>query len=412
VAPPRPDTPIRRDLRNSCIDGSMFSVMVGTGETYFAAFALALGIDKVAAGLVATVPLLVGAALQLVSPWAVARLRSNGRWCVITAAVQAASFIPLVAAALAGHVSTVLLFAIVSVYFGAGFASGPSWTTWIDELVPRPIASRYFARRSVWCYVAQISAVVAAGAALDAGDRAGRQLVAFAALFAAAGIARLVSMRCLALQRDPVPQPVGERHLSMTELLRGDEHRAVRRLLVFLLVTYFAVQISLPFVTSYLLGVLHLPYAQFAALLAIPFAARIVTLPWLGGVARRVGARRLMWIGAFSLVPAAGLWAVSTNFWWLAFVQAVTGFAMAAFELANLLLWFETIRPEERTSILTTYQFWYATAVVTGSVAGSVLLVLFGEGLAAFVVVFLVSAAARLAAVGLFARARAVAASG
>jgi len=382
----------------------MFSVMVGSGETYFAAFALALGIDKVTAGLVATVPLLVGSALQLISPWAVGKLRSNGRWCVITASVQAASFVPLVAAACAGHVSTALLFAIVSVYFGAGFASGPSWTTWIDELVPRRIASHYFARRSVWCYAAQISAIVAAGAALDAGDRSGRQLVAFAAIFAAAGVARVVSVRCLAAQRDPVPQPVGERHISMTELLRGDEHRAARRLLVFLLATYFAVQVSLPFVTSYLLGVLHLPYAEFATLLAIPFAARVLTLPWLGGVARRLGARRLMWIGSLAFVPAAGLWAVGTNFWWLAFVQAVTGFAMAAFELSNLLLWFETIRPEERTSILTTYQFWYAAAVVAGSVVGSVLLVFHGEDHGAFVVVFLVSAAARLAAAGLFAR--------
>jgi MFS family permease len=389
----------------------MFSVMVGSGETYFPAFALALGIDKVTAGLVATVPLLVGSGLQLISPWAVARLRSNGRWCLITASIQGASFLPLIAAALAGRCSTALLFSIVSVYFGAGFASGPSWTTWIEELVPRRIASHYFARRSVWCYAAQISAIVAAGMALDAGDGSGRLLVAFAAIFAAAGVARVVSVRCLAAQRDPVPQPAGERHLSMTELLRGADHRPVRRLLVFLLATYFAVQISLPFVTSYLLGVLHLPVAQFAALLAIPFAARVLTLRWLGGVARRLGARRLMWIGALSFVPAAGLWAIGTNVWWLAFVQAVTGFAMAAFELANLLLWFETIRPEERTSILTTYQFCYATAVVAGSVVGSVLLVLFHEDHTAFVVVFLVSAAARLAAAGLFARSGRVAPS-
>ena len=110
-----------------------------------------------------------------------------------------------------------------------------------------------------------------------------------------------------------------------------------------------------------------------------------------------------MWIGSLALVPAAGLWAVGTSFAWLVVVQAVTGFALAAFELATLLLWFESIPSEDRTSILTTYQFWYATAVVAGSGVGSVLLVLFGEDHTAFVVVFLVSAAARLAAAGLFA---------
>jgi MFS family permease len=207
------------------------------------------------------------------------------------------------------------------------------------------------------------------------------------------------------MQREPVPQPAGERHRSMMELLRGPEHVSVRRLIVFLLATYAAVQIAQPFVTSYLRGELRLPYWGFAALLATPFLARVASLPWLGRVAQRLGARRLMWIGSMALVPAGALWAVSTNVFWIAFVQAVTGFALAAFELATLLLWFETIPAEDRTSVLTTYQFWYATAIVTGSVVGSMLLLAFGEGRAAFAAVFLVSGAARLAATGLFARA-------
>jgi MFS family permease len=132
----------------------MFSVMVGAGETYFPAFALALGVDKVTAGLVATVPMLLGAALQLVSPWAVRRLGSNGRWVAWTAVAQAASFVPLIVAAALGAIPTLLLFAVVSMYWAAGFASGPAWTTWIETLVPARIRERYFARRTVWCYVA------------------------------------------------------------------------------------------------------------------------------------------------------------------------------------------------------------------------------------------------------------------
>jgi MFS family permease len=404
VAATRPDSPIRRDLRASCVDGCGFSVMVGAGETYFAAFALALGIDKVTAGLVATVPLLVGAALQMVSPWAVARLRSNGRWVVFTAIVQAASFVPLVAAALAGRMPTVALFAVVAVYFAAGLASGPAWTTWIDTLVPKRITSRYFARRTVWCYVALLAALALAGAALEFGSEHDGQFLAFAGIFTLAGLARVVSAKCLAAQSEPVPQPAGERHLPMMEIAR----RAARgdadgRLVAFVVTAVFATQISQPFVTSYLRGELRMPYATFAAMLAVPFAARIAALPWLGRIAHRFGARRLMWVGALALVPGAALWVVSANWMWIALVQAVAGVAFAAFDLANLLLQFETIRPEERTSILTTYTFWYGAATVAGAVAGSLLLVSFGEGRAAFLVVFAVSAAARLGAAGLFA---------
>jgi MFS family permease len=400
----RDESVIRSDLRASCVDGCAFSVMVGAGETYFPAFALALGVDKVTAGLVATVPMLLGAAVQLVSPWAVRRLGSNARWCIWTARAQAAAFVPLIAAAAVGAMPTLLLFAVVSFYWGAGFASGPSWTTWIEELVPRRIRGRYFARRTIWCYAALVAALLAAGAALDVGDARGWRVRTFAALFFAAMAARVASSRYLASQSDPVPQPPGERHVSMGELLRGPEHRPARRLVVFLLAAWGATQIAQPFVTSYLRAELRMSYDLLAMLLAVPFAARVLALPWLGRVGQRFGARRLMWIGALSLAPAGAAWAVSTSAVAIAVAQAATGFALAAFELATLLLWFETVPAESRTSVITTYQFWYAAAWVVGSALGSVLLLAFGEGRPAFVALFLVSAAARLAAAGLFGR--------
>src|SRR5579863_5101065 len=62
---------LRKNLRNSVSDGAAFSVMVGIGETYFPAFVLALGMGEIAAGLIASIPLLVGAILQMISPAAV-----------------------------------------------------------------------------------------------------------------------------------------------------------------------------------------------------------------------------------------------------------------------------------------------------------------------------------------------------
>src|SRR4249920_2779074 len=90
---------LRKNLRNSVSDGAAFSVMVGIGETYFPAFVLAMGMGEISAGLIASIPILVGAILQMVSPAAVVRLGSNRRWVVACVTVQAASFAPLVAAA-------------------------------------------------------------------------------------------------------------------------------------------------------------------------------------------------------------------------------------------------------------------------------------------------------------------------
>src|SRR4029078_11317551 len=87
---------LRKNLRASVTDGATFSVMVGIGETYFPAFVLELGVGEIASALIASIPILLGAMLQLISPYAVAWLGSNRRWVVACGVLQSAAFLPLI----------------------------------------------------------------------------------------------------------------------------------------------------------------------------------------------------------------------------------------------------------------------------------------------------------------------------
>ena len=127
---------LRRDLALVHTDAIAASIMVGTGETYIAAFALALGLGDIVAGYAASGPFLAGAVLQLVSPWGVRRLGSHRRWVVLCALLQAASFIPLCAAALHGSLSALGLLLIATFYWATGMATGPAWSTWVGTLDP------------------------------------------------------------------------------------------------------------------------------------------------------------------------------------------------------------------------------------------------------------------------------------
>ena len=189
---------LRRDLRAIVGDGVAFSVMVGAGESYIPAFALAAGLGEITAGLVATLPMLVGAAFQLVTPVAVRRLGSARRWVVLCASAQAASFAPLVLAALSGRLSRPVLFLAAAAYWGFGMATGPAWNTWVTQIVPRPIRSRFFAARSRWSQVAVLAGLIAGGLALQAGAGAERPLPIFAGALrhGAARARRLVTFSC------------------------------------------------------------------------------------------------------------------------------------------------------------------------------------------------------------------------
>ena len=116
----------------------------------------------------------------------------------------------------------------------------------------------------------------------------------------------------------------------------------------------------------------------------------------VGAAADRLGARRLLWLGGLGIVPISGLWVISNSFPYLFAVQILSGVSWAAYELAMLLLFFETIRPEERTSILTTFNFANALATAAGSLLGGGLLAFCGKTQSVYLLLFALSSMARL----------------
>ena len=187
----------RRDLLVSTIDAMAFSVMVGCGETYLPAFALALGMGPIASGMVASVPILAGAVIQLAAPLAVARVGSNRRWVIACTTVQAACFVPFVWWAVRGHAELWQILVAAAAYWSAGMASAPAWTAWMATLVPDQIRTPYFAQRNRLGQLGVFLGFVVGGLVLQWGEQRSALLPAFAVLFAIAGAFRLGSTACL-----------------------------------------------------------------------------------------------------------------------------------------------------------------------------------------------------------------------
>lgn len=393
-----------RDLRAIVADGAAFSLMVGLSETYFSAFGLALGTGEVAAGLLTTIPLVLGAALQLVSPWAISRLGSHRFWVVCCAAAQATVFLPLAAAAFVGEIPTACLYLLVALYWSTGLGAGPAWNTWIGRLVPVALRARYFARRTRVCQLATLLGFLLGGVALEWGAAWGATLTAFGGLFLVASACRYVSAVCLSTQSEPACLVQQERRVAWGELLARLRHSSDGRLLFYLLAVQVAVQVSGPFFTPYMLKQLRLSYVDYVMLVSCAYLAKVVSLPVHGRFAQRYGARSLLWAGGLGIVPVAGLWVCSDRFGYLMAVQLLSGSVWAAYELAMFLLFFESIEESERTSVLTTHNLFHALSTLTGSLLGALVLSTLGKDRSAYLAVFALSSAARAAAVFLLVR--------
>ncbi len=359
------DRDTQRELRVMTLEGVGAALMVGLGETYIAAFALAVGLGAVGAGLLAALPMLTGGIIQLLTPLGSRLLRSNRRWAMACATVQVASFAPLVLGALRGTLPAWALFVTSVIYWAGGMGVGPAWQQWASTLVPERVRTRYFARRTRLVQAALSAGVFGAGGILWlAGDRAS----AFAWTFGLAAAARLFSLAMFYLQSEPrleaVPQTRG------ADVARP--HPA--HLFGYLLTLQFFVNVSGPYFTPYMLEHLSLSGPMFAVLLGSALLARIVSMPLLGRWTERRGARRLLRIAGVCVTPLPVLWLLSDHPAWLLCIQVVSGIAWGAYELSTLLLFFDTLSPEARVKRLTQFNLANVAALAAGSAVGAVIL--------------------------------------
>ncbi len=389
---------LRWDLKAALFDGTAFSVMVGIGESYLPAFVLALDPGgAVASGLVASIPLMAGATLQLASPAILRRLRSHRRATVLFSCVQAAAFIPLAIAAIIGHIPIPVLFAIAAFYWAGGYAAGAAWNTWMPMNVPRRLRANYFARRTRTIHAGVLVGLLSGGLALEAVAGTSSSLHAFAAMFMIAAACRFFSARFLALQSEPIPMPPGHRSVPLRELVARFRHGRDARLLGYMLAVQVTVQFAHPFFNPFILDHLKLAPAFYVCLIAAPFLARMAALPLLGRLAHAYGSHRLLWIGGIGIVPLSAVWMWSDSFVYLLAVQLLAGVMWAAYELSTFLLLLDAIPQAERTSIMTTFNLANASSMVAGSILGGMLLHRLGTDHAAYMTIFGVSLAARAA---------------
>ncbi len=395
---------LRQDIRRGIIDSACFSAMVGAGETYFGAFVLALGLGEVAAGLIATLPMLVGATLQMIAPWGVRRLGTPRRWVVLCASLQALCFAPLALLAVSNAIPRMIVFLIVGCYFGAGMATTAAWSTWMGALLPSRIRPRLFGWRSLIGQLALLLGGAVGGNLLEWGETREQPLVAFALLFLFAGLCRGASATLLYSQHDVAPRPEHQRTVSMSAWLRRLASAPDGRLLLYLLTMQGAMQLSASFFPPYMLKQLEFSYREFMTCVLSVVLAKSLAYPVWGHVAHRVGTRTLLFIGSLGIVPVSGLWVVSTSFGYIVALQILTGVMFAAYELATTMVMIEGVIEEERTSVLTTYNLVSALVSVAGSLLGAAMLRWAGASVTVYMTVFVASSVARGLAVLLLRR--------
>ncbi len=392
---------LRPNLKASVYEAGCYGLMVGIGEAYLPAFALALGLGEVVSGLVTSVPILLGGLMQLLSLYALSRVGSYKRWIIVGILVQAITFLPMVYAAIAGSLSAWTFFAVASCYWGAGMASGPAWNAWISHVVPSRIRSHYFARRTRVIQLATLGGFLTGGLLLQGTTSLDAALYGFAGIFIIAGLARFASAYFLDLHQTSADHDfVAPRTHSVRSSWTSVSPK-VRYLICYLVCMQACIQFSGPYFIPYMIKQLDFSYTAFVVVLAGSMIARALCMSLWGRIARNYGSQALLWIGGLGLLPLSTLWILSDSLLWLFVVQVLSGILWAAYELAFFLMFLDYIPQRRRADMLTIFNFAHAVAWCTGALLGGWWISNHGTTPEAYHGVFLISALGRVGCIWL-----------
>jgi MFS family permease len=361
----------KRSLEHSLADGNAHAVTMGAGEAYLAPFAIYLGADNLLIGLLASLPLCVGALAQLWVAAALDKVQRRRSLCVWPAVAQSLSFVPLLVMpyALPGHAPELALLGAL-LYFVAGSLVVPPWNSWIADLVPPATRGDYFGRRNKLRTYFQVAGVLLAGFVLSLARDHDVEFLGFALIFALALGARLLSAYHIGRMVEPAYHaPALADRFTFRDFVRRSPWANFGRFTLYAAVFLAATNISGPYFTPYMLSDLKFSYVEFTlASVSFILAQAVVIHNW-GKVADRFGNRKVLAVTGLSLPVIPWLWLLSTDVLFVLALQVAAGFIWAGFYLSVANFLFDAVTPAKRARCVA----YYNTLTNLGLLAGAVL---------------------------------------
>jgi MFS family permease len=387
-----------QSLKLSNLDAFLYSLMVGAGESYLPAYALSIGMGEVFAGILATLPLVSGAFLQLLTPRILQRIHSHKYFVVTSAFLQALAFLPLIYYSLHRAPNFWVLFLILTLYWGAGFSAGSAWNYWMGHLVPESRSTRYFSFRSRVQQIGTLVGIIGGGVALHNNVEIGPFSSVFSLLFLVAFVSRIISTLVLSrklFKREWSVAEKAEGLLDSWKIFWQGRHK--KRFFTYLVPFQIAVFVTSPFVTPFMLTQLKMNYGQYMGAIASLFLGKIISLSVIQRAKENFDGFRVMIVGLIFMSPMPLLWAFNHDYAYILGLQLVSGMALACFEVGLSLIFFQDLKQEEKVPVVTVYNLLNSVAIIGGTFIGGELLTSFEVNPQRFWALFLIGGGLRMA---------------
>lgn len=370
---------VGRALRLSVIEGVLWALMVGVGEVYFLADGVRLGASPAELGLLAGLPLALGATGPLLALRLLRIMERRKPVVVGAAAGQALSLFLLAALDAGGGLRPAGLIAVACLYQVCAQAAGTAWSSWYGDLVPVAVRGSYFAKRGRAGHVGTLAGLVIGGLILSeleparAGDAGAAGGAGYALAYALAGVFRSASVVLLCASAEGRFGGLAGR-ARIVRFLRTGRGTGAWRVVLLVALLQVAIYTSSPFFNPFMLEELAFSYPEYMAAAACVVVMKVVMMPAWGRSIDRSGARKTLVRGALLLAVVPLFWLKVGGLGGVLLCQAASGIAWSGFEVGHFSLLLELSYRRLRPTVFAAQSIVSGAAQLLGSLAGASLL--------------------------------------
>ncbi|MBT1703324.1 MFS transporter [Chryseosolibacter indicus] len=334
---------VNRGLKLVIGDGLAAEAMTTfTGGAFLVAMALLMGASNFQIGLLAAMPTFTNL-FQLISIWLVRRFNNRRIVAVFCSLFARVPLIVIgVLALLTPSTNSInLLIFFLFFYYLFGSIAGPSWNSWMKDLVPEKNLGTYFAKRSSYTQTLNVvlSLLLAFTVDFVKSNYAHLELRTYATMFITGGSIGIIGALVLGNVKEPRTEMTKENifKLFMRPLRDGN----FQRLLFFNSGWNLALSIATPFFTVFMMKSLGLSLSFIIALSILSQLSSIFTIRMWGKFADRYSNKTIIAIGAPLYILCIIAWcfvglykAFYANMILLACIHIFTGISTAGINLS------------------------------------------------------------------------------
>jgi MFS family permease len=371
---------IRTSLKASTMDGILAAIFANiTSGVLLVNFLLELGATPVEIGMLSSIPMLVNF-LQPLGAFIADRTESR-HWYVLAIFGPSRLLWSILLLGIAwigsssNHQLVTLTLGIIFIANILSALGSSAWFSWMAALVPKQLRGRYFGLRNSAASLTNLLCIPILGFGISAWP--GGTIQGFGVMLLCGIVLGIASLVCQFWMQDVNPQVA---HTETVPNLQENKNTHPQKanlfkdtnfikLLVYLGLWAFALNVSAPFFNLYMMRDLALDLNTVTLYTSLAAGANLILLVWWGRLADRIGNRPLLLLVGILMAVTPIFWLFagvdSVSIWiLLPTIHLVTGGSVAAIELCSSNIQM-SVAPLDRPS-----QYFALAAAVAGVCGG------------------------------------------